>query len=432
VTENAIDPKTAAGPSQTAAGRPKNTKNKGKAKQTITPRRENRKGLKRLRRSCDDDASDEDDQSNPGNNDPPGPGEATNEESGHMWACPWYLFDPERNYRCLGKYHLKTYKQMIEHCQRVHVLPRYYCARCWTNFRNSAEMSQHDYNACIQIPGPEELYEDEVYLLDTTIRRNPESRYFEMWGNVFAGYPRPASPYLSPGWAEPRRVLSERLHPWFQEQIPSLLLSYHDAIARGEDAVRLFTGNLMDVIDRVPTPPPRYRRRPPIPSPSDDEPGSVDPPAAVRNPAGPASWTAGDVGDGGDGAQGPEADSVDPPKTRPISQLTPADWTTNPQNPEEGPTQLNHPEYPEASHANCPDAPVNAGEPRQPIHLNAHFLGPPYVSPSSPQFNTNAPSLDPHEVPSSFDTLQDLNRADSDLDDSIFDIFVHSGGVSSQ
>lgn len=277
-------------------------------------------------------------------------------------------------------------------------------------------MSQHDAKACEQVPssGPEELYGDEVYHLNTTRRRDPELRYFELWDNVFRGHPRPASPYLRPGWAEPLRVLCERLRPWLQEQMPSLIHDYHDANARGEDAVQLFTGNLMDVIDHVPTQSPRYRRAPPTPPPLDE-----------AGPAGPPT-----ADNGGDGAQAPEADLVGPPNTLPINQPTSPNWTTNPQNPEEGPAQPNYPAYayPEMDHANYPAAPVNAGEPELPIHLSSPLLGTHYVSPTS---HTNVLGFNPNEVLWTYDTLQEFNGADTELDDSMFDSFFDSNGVPS-
>jgi hypothetical protein len=203
----------AAGPSQTnLAGKAKepggNSKqNAPRIEKNQTPNKKRR----RNRKNKDGRSSDDEDKGDPGDNDPQGPSGPGGEEDkkgNRLFACPWYRFDPDHDYRCAGKYHLKTFRAVVEHCRRCHMLPQYYCSLCWTRFNNLENLSRHSPRRnCTPIDRPEELSGPEEHLLNTNSKLNQAERWFELWNNVFQGYPRPASPYLQPGIAEPASVL---------------------------------------------------------------------------------------------------------------------------------------------------------------------------------------------------------------------------------
>lgn len=264
------------GPSQTATAPLEDSRGQGRQNTA----RNAQKPARNLVES-DGEASDEDDKSDPEKHGLPGPRGAADAENRPVYACPWYLFDPDRYHHCLQYYRLKTFRHVLEHCKRCHTLPKYYCPRCWAKFKNSLELSAHDLGVCEEVPGPEELDESEIHLLRTSSRLDPEGRYFQLWDNVFKGYPRPNSPYVKPGMAEPVKVLPQQLQPWLQENVPGLLQRY--GIGVGEDVVQPLIHDLVDIVSAVPSSPRRYRRRPRTPPPP-DEPGSAGSVAAVEKP----------------------------------------------------------------------------------------------------------------------------------------------------
>ncbi|KAH8891521.1 hypothetical protein GQ53DRAFT_765070 [Thozetella sp. PMI_491] len=212
---------TAGSPQPNAAARPKEPKVKGRQNTARGGKKRSQTGKRRKTLPDSEGEGSGGEESDPDDSNRPG-GEVR--EPGVLFACPFYKFDPEHHFRCLGKYHLKNFKDVKEHCIRRHVLPVYYCSHCWTRFEKSGDLTRHnnDDTCTKNRHGPEDLYREELYLLDTDSNRHEKERWYEMWDNIFKGYPRPASPYLKPGFSEPLEVICQWLQSYLPEEIPSL------------------------------------------------------------------------------------------------------------------------------------------------------------------------------------------------------------------
>ncbi|KAH6976454.1 hypothetical protein BKA56DRAFT_618366 [Ilyonectria sp. MPI-CAGE-AT-0026] len=172
---------------------------------------------------------------NPGDSDDEGSGDErgqSNDDAAdndtRFWACLYYASDPHNHFRCLGKYKLRRFADIMQHLERCHRLPPFYCPKCWHKQTNKAARDSHIRNCSSpNLPQPERLYDDKLDQLKDMLKgprgRTDEEKWFAMWDVIFPGRPRPRSPYVEQGMAEPAGVLRRNNEPALHAEMPRLL-----------------------------------------------------------------------------------------------------------------------------------------------------------------------------------------------------------------
>ncbi|KAH8679414.1 hypothetical protein BGZ61DRAFT_535808 [Ilyonectria robusta] len=193
--------------------------------------KESRKGNRKRRRVSTGNNKD----NNPGDSDDEGSsderGQSNNdaaEENTRFWACLYYASDQHNHFHCLGKYKLRRFADIMQHLERYHRLPRFYCPKCWHKQKTKTAQDAHIRDCSSpNLPPPEQLYDDKVDQLKDMLKSRrgsaDEDKWFSMWDMIFPGRPRPHSPYVEQGMAEPAGVLRRNNEPALHAEMPRLL-----------------------------------------------------------------------------------------------------------------------------------------------------------------------------------------------------------------
>lgn len=169
--------------------------------------------------SDDEGSSDERGQSN----------DDDTKDKNRLWACLYYASDPHTHFRCLGKYSIKRFPDVVQHLERCHVLQEsLYCPKCWQQQTSLSDRDAHVRDCrSPNLPRSGRLYDDELGQVKDMLKslrgRTDEDKWFAMWDRIFAGRPRPHSPYVEQGMAEPAGVLRRNSELALQVKMPQLL-----------------------------------------------------------------------------------------------------------------------------------------------------------------------------------------------------------------
>lgn len=146
----------------------------------------------------DDDANEEDDERQPTDlNNKPDAGQDSPEA--RLFACPFHKLNPRKYWRC-ANLRLKSFDRVNQHIKRKHLKPGSPCDICWRPFRDGQALSDHSRTQeCAPARGPDELFEEDLPLLETGRGLNPVGKWYQLWDQLFAGHPRPHSAYIEQG-----------------------------------------------------------------------------------------------------------------------------------------------------------------------------------------------------------------------------------------
>ncbi|KAI1029237.1 hypothetical protein LB505_006283 [Fusarium chuoi] len=119
------------------------------------------------------------------------------------FACPFYIYDPEKHQQCLLTVGLKSIQGVIEHVMKHHSRSPY-CSRCYQKFNSLIDRDDHVLSGrCkLRYPDPSDgVNEDQKVLM---IRANDQylsekRRWNRMWSIIFPATEWPRSPYLDRG-----------------------------------------------------------------------------------------------------------------------------------------------------------------------------------------------------------------------------------------
>ncbi|KAH7227085.1 uncharacterized protein BKA55DRAFT_481118, partial [Fusarium redolens] len=119
------------------------------------------------------------------------------------FACPFYIYDPEKHQQCLLRNGLKSIEGVIEHVMKHHSRSPY-CSRCYRSFNSLIDRDDHILNGGCKkrYPDPSDgVIEDQKALL---IRANDhyldeKRRWHRIWSIIFPPAEWPRSPYLDRG-----------------------------------------------------------------------------------------------------------------------------------------------------------------------------------------------------------------------------------------
>ncbi|KAK7225470.1 hypothetical protein V2G26_013473 [Clonostachys chloroleuca] len=114
-----------------------------------------------------------------------------------QFACHFYKFNPVMYDKC-KKCSFTRHSDVRQHIVRCHSLVSPYCVRCWKEFSNQREYSEHITQGHCQIrPRPEKLIREELDRMGACRREDDnKEKWFGIWDLLFHGHPRPDSPYL--------------------------------------------------------------------------------------------------------------------------------------------------------------------------------------------------------------------------------------------
>ncbi|KAH7000679.1 hypothetical protein EDB80DRAFT_866686 [Ilyonectria destructans] len=195
--------------------------------------KEREKGSRKRRRG----SSGNNNNDNPGDSDDEGSGDERGqsnddaaEDKTRFWACLFYASDPHNHFRCLGKYSIKRFSDVVQHLERCHALHEsFYCPKCWRQQISRAGRDYHirDCSSPNLPPRPGRLYDDELAEVKERLKSlrgyTNEDKWFAMWDMIFPGRPRPDTPYVEQGMAEPAGVLRRNNEPDLHAEMPQLL-----------------------------------------------------------------------------------------------------------------------------------------------------------------------------------------------------------------
>ncbi|KAG7422199.1 hypothetical protein Forpe1208_v001856 [Fusarium oxysporum f. sp. rapae] len=119
------------------------------------------------------------------------------------FACPFYIYDPEKHQQCLLTVGLKSIEGVIEHVMKHHSRSPY-CSRCYQKFNSLIDRDDHILNGRCKkrYPDPSDgVNEDQKALM---IRANDhylseKRRWHRIWSIIFPATEWPRSPYLDRG-----------------------------------------------------------------------------------------------------------------------------------------------------------------------------------------------------------------------------------------
>lgn len=200
---------------------------------------------------------------NLGDSDDEGSGDANDDaaDNTRFWACLYYASDPHNHFRCLGKYALRRFADIMQHLERCHCLPLFYCPKCWQKQTNKAARDSHVRNCSSpNLPRPERLYDDKLEQLKDMLKSRrgstEEDKWFAMWDMIFPDRPRPHSPYVEQGMAEPAGVLRRNNEPALHAEMPRLLGGL-GAQPSPQD-MREFVASVLSIAFQVPSREPQH------------------------------------------------------------------------------------------------------------------------------------------------------------------------------
>ena len=183
-------------------------------------------------------------------------------------ACPFWKLDPRRHRRCLKLDSFWLVNRVKQHLTRSHTEPKIFCDKCKTTFPDEGAKERHlrqDGHLCSFKPWNEHLItrSQQVELHKKSRPDTSEAeRWFDIWGILFPGRPRPSSPYIDTGVSDDlrefreytrirgREVLFERLQAaGFSYRYPDSSLSDEDLeVYRLEAADRALDAMIEDFL----------------------------------------------------------------------------------------------------------------------------------------------------------------------------------------
>ncbi|KAF4429956.1 hypothetical protein FACUT_8996 [Fusarium acutatum] len=119
------------------------------------------------------------------------------------FACPFYIYDPEKHKQCLLTVGLKSIEGVIEHVMKRHSRSPY-CSRCYQKFNSLIDRDDHVLSGGCKkrYPDPSDGVNEGQKAL--VIRANDQylgekRRWNRMWSIIFPATEWPRSPYLDRG-----------------------------------------------------------------------------------------------------------------------------------------------------------------------------------------------------------------------------------------
>ncbi|KAF5649985.1 hypothetical protein F52700_424 [Fusarium sp. NRRL 52700] len=119
------------------------------------------------------------------------------------FACPFYIYDPEKHQQCLLTVGLKSIDGVVEHVMKHHSRSPY-CARCYRKFNSLIDRDDHILGSRCKkrYPDPSDgVNEDQKVsmIVANDHHLSEKRRWNRMWSIVFPATERPRSPYLDQG-----------------------------------------------------------------------------------------------------------------------------------------------------------------------------------------------------------------------------------------
>ncbi|KAF5975595.1 hypothetical protein FCOIX_7636 [Fusarium coicis] len=119
------------------------------------------------------------------------------------FACPFYIYDPEKHQQCLRAVGLKSIDGVIEHVMKHHSRSPY-CSRCYQKFNSLIDRDDHVLGARCKKRSPDPsdgVNEDQkAYMIRANDQYLSEMRRWNrMWSIIFPATEWPRSPYLDRG-----------------------------------------------------------------------------------------------------------------------------------------------------------------------------------------------------------------------------------------
>ncbi|KAF5704621.1 hypothetical protein FMUND_12427 [Fusarium mundagurra] len=119
------------------------------------------------------------------------------------FACPFYVYDPEKHQKCLLTVGLKSIDGVVEHVMKRHSRSPY-CSRCYQKFNSLIDRDDHVLSGRCKkrYPDPSDgVNEDQkAYMIRANDQYLSEKRRWNrMWSIIFPATEWPRSPYLDQG-----------------------------------------------------------------------------------------------------------------------------------------------------------------------------------------------------------------------------------------
>lgn len=119
------------------------------------------------------------------------------------FACPFYIYSPEKHQQCLLAVGLKSIDSVIEHVMKQHSRSPY-CSRCYQKFNSLIDRDDHVLSSRCKkrYPDPSDgVNEDQkAYMIRANDQYLSEKRRWNrMWSIIFPATEWPRSPYLDRG-----------------------------------------------------------------------------------------------------------------------------------------------------------------------------------------------------------------------------------------
>ncbi|KAF4497408.1 hypothetical protein FAGAP_6430 [Fusarium agapanthi] len=119
------------------------------------------------------------------------------------FACPFYIYDPEKHQQCLLTVGLKSIEGVVEHVMKHHSRSPY-CSRCYQKFNSLIDRDDHVLSGRCKrrYPDPSDgVNEDQkAFMLRANDQYFSEKRRWDrMWSIIFPATEWPRSPYLDRG-----------------------------------------------------------------------------------------------------------------------------------------------------------------------------------------------------------------------------------------
>ncbi|KAF5539392.1 hypothetical protein FMEXI_8881 [Fusarium mexicanum] len=119
------------------------------------------------------------------------------------FACPFYIYDPEKHQQCLLTVGLKSIESVIEHITKHHSRSPY-CARCYRKFNSLIDRDDHVLSGRCKKRSPDPsdgVNEDQKasMIIANDHHCSDKRRWNRMWSIVYPATEWPRSPYLDRG-----------------------------------------------------------------------------------------------------------------------------------------------------------------------------------------------------------------------------------------
>lgn len=165
------------------------------------------------------------------------------------FACPFYVFDPEKCEQCLLKDDTLSIENLVDHLFRCHSrLP--YCSKCYQTFGNLICRDNHVLRDKCQrsTPGPlfglSERQKMLLMELNTSQGIDQEAAWFQVWSIVFPDATQPRSSYLDRGTG---LYVSMMRHFWYSNGLEYVTLFLEGRGIPADDS-RSLAGMLYELV----------------------------------------------------------------------------------------------------------------------------------------------------------------------------------------